>query len=116
MKKIILAVAVVSVTLLTLSFNKVDEKKVVLQVTHQVKSYADWKKGFDAGKKDRDNAGIKTIGVYTSVENLNLVTVIGEAPSIEVAKGFLGNPELKASMEKIGVISAPEIKILTQMD
>ena len=117
MKKTILTLAVLlSATLLTVAFKTAGEKKVVLQITHEVKNYAEWKKGFDAGKPDRDKAGIKTMGVYTSVDNANLVTVITEAPSAEVAKGFATNPDLKAAMEKLGVISAPDLKILTKME
>ena len=117
MKKTIVTVAVLmSVTLLTVAFINSSEKKVVLQVTHEVKNYAEWKKGFDAGKPDRDKAGIKTMGVYVSVDNANLVTVITEAPSVEVAKGFASNPNLKAEMEKVGVISATDVKILTKME
>jgi hypothetical protein len=89
-----------------------EDKTVLLQVTHEVKDYTTWKKGFDTGKADRDKAGIRLIGVYTALDNGNLVTVVTEAPNAEVAKGFASDPNLKAAMEKIGVISAPEIKIL----
>jgi hypothetical protein len=116
MKKTILTVAVISVALLTFAFKNVNEKKVVLQVTHEVKNYAEWKKGFDADKPNRDKAGIKTMGIYASVDNANLVTIITEAPSAEVAKGFATNPDLKAAMEKIGVISAPDVKVLTKIE
>lgn len=117
MKKTKLTLAVLlSVTLLTVAFKNAKEKKVVLQVTHEVKNYAEWKKGFDADKPNRDKAGIKTMGVYTSVDNANLVTIITEAPSADVAKGFAANPDLKAAMEKLGVISAPDVKILTKME
>jgi hypothetical protein len=117
MKKTITLLAVLfSVSFLTIAFRNAGDKKVFLQVTHEVKNYAEWKKGFDADKVNRDKAGIKTIGVYASVDNANLVTILTEAPSAEVAKGFLNNPELKAAMEKLGVISAPEVKILTKME
>jgi hypothetical protein len=81
-------------------------------LTHEVKSFSDWKKGFDEGEPMRAQAGVKTSGVYASVDNPNLVTVIAEFPSVEVVNGFMNNPELQAGMEKAGVIGKPEVKIL----
>lgn len=81
-------------------------------MTHEVKDFAAWKKGFEAGKNVRANAGITIEDVYQSVENPNLVTVIGEAPSAKVAKSFIKSDELKTAMEKAGVLSNPAIQIL----
>jgi hypothetical protein len=44
-----------------------------------------------------------------------MVTVIGEAPSLEAINGFMSNPELKAAMEKGGVIGMPDVKILNKI-
>ena len=82
-------------------------------LSHEVKNYADWKKGFDADEANRSSMGVKITGVFQSVENPNHVTVISQVPSVEAIKGFLANPELKATMEKAGVIGMPEIKILS---
>lgn len=86
--------------------------KVSIIMTHEVKDFAAWKKGFDAGKNVRTSAGVTIEDVYQSVKNPNLVTVIGEAPSAKVAKGFLESDVLKSAMEKAGVLSSPEVKIL----
>ncbi len=87
--------------------------KVIL--THEVKNVAEWKKGFDAGEAMRAEAGVKTLGVYTSVHNPNHVTITTEFPSLEAVNGFMSNPELKAGMEKAGVVGAPEVKILNKL-
>lgn len=84
--------------------------KVIL--SHEVKDFSNWRKAFDEGERLRSQAGVKTTGVYTSVDNPNLVTVTTEFPSVEVVRGFLSNPELKADMEKGGVIGEAEVKIL----
>lgn len=86
--------------------------KVLLQVTHEVKNYDQWKEAFDSQKDIREKAGIKVKNIYVSADNANLVTVITKAPSVEVAKSFTANPNLKAVMESAGVISAPDLKIL----
>lgn len=87
--------------------------KVIL--THEVKNVAEWKKGFDAGESLRAKAGVKTLGVYTSVQNPNHVTISTEFPSVEAVNGFMANPQLKADMEKAGVVGAPEVKILNKL-
>lgn len=89
------------------------DKKVTMILTHEVKDYAKWREAFDAGAPMRDKAGIVIINVFTSVDNANLVTVVSEAPSAEVAKGF--GEKIKASLEKAGVTSKPELKILSKM-
>ena len=83
--------------------------------SHKVESFTKWKEGFDAGVNMRKKLGITIKGVFQSVEDENLVTIISEMPSPEIAKAVLSNPELKAAGQKSGVISAPEIKFLNQV-
>ena len=90
--------------------------KTVLMISHDVKDYSEWKKEFDAGETMRNDAGVKVIGVFKDENNANNVTVITEVPSAEAAKGLLTNAELKATMEKAGVISEPVFKILNNVN
>lgn len=82
--------------------------------SHKVENFAKWKQGFEAGAAMRDLAGIKIVGVYQSVDDQNSITVISEVPNPEMAKAILSAPGMKEAMEKSGVISVPEIKILNQ--
>lgn len=84
-------------------------------LTHDVKDAAEWRTHFDSDETNRSNAGIKVHGVYTAADNPNRVTVVTEFPSMDVLNGFMNNPDLKAAMEKGGVISAPEVKVLHEM-
>lgn len=88
------------------------KSKVILQITHEVKDFKQWKIAFDSQEGVRESAGIEVKGVFVSADNANLVTVLTKAPSIEVARAFTSNPDLKEVMQAAGVISAPEIKIL----
>lgn len=90
--------------------------ETLLIISHEVKNFDTWKKGFEAGEPTRAQAGVKIKGIYRSSENENMVTVISEAPSKEAAKALFANPTLKAEMEKAGVISAPEVKILASVN
>ena len=80
--------------------------------SQQVGNFATWKKGFEAGSAMREQAGIKIKGVYQSVDDENTVTVISEVPNTELAKALFSESSLKEAMDKSGVLSVPEIKIL----
>jgi quinol monooxygenase YgiN len=84
-------------------------------LSHEVSNFSSWKKGFEDGEALRAQAGVKTHGVYSAVENPNQVTIITEFPSREAVQGFLSSPQLIADMEKAGVIGTPEIKILDKV-
>jgi hypothetical protein len=64
---------------------------------------------------NRSKAGFHATGEYQSVNNPNIVTIIGEAPSVEAITSFMANPALKAAMELGGVIGMPDVKILSKV-
>jgi len=85
---------------------------VVVIVSHEVADFTAWKKGFDAGKDNRDKAGVTARYVVRDPEKPNFVTVVLESGSLENAKTFVS--ALKERMKKGGVvIGAPDIKIGT---
>ncbi len=53
---------------------------VTVIVQHEVKDFAQWKPVFDADEPNRAKAGVKLLGLYTSVKDPNDVTMIFEAP------------------------------------
>lgn len=87
---------------------------VTVIISHEVKNYSNWRIVFDEDEVNRSKAGFKSTGVYQSVDNPNKITIIGEAPSVEAINGFMTNPALKAAMEKGGVLSMPDVKILSK--
>jgi len=89
---------------------------VTTLLTHEVKNFLEWKKGFDAGEPLRQKAGVKISGVYNSVDNPNNITIIAEFQSPEAVQGFLRHPVLRESMEEAGVIGIPEAKILNKIN
>jgi hypothetical protein len=84
-------------------------------ISHEVKNYSDWKKVYDDDEVNRSKAGLKITGLYHSVDNPNKITLVGEAPSVEAVNQFMSNPELKAEMEKGGVLGMPEVKVLSKI-
>lgn len=88
---------------------------ITVILSHEVKNYSEWRKVYDADEVNRTKAGLRLTGVFHAVENPNMITMIGEAPSMEVINGFMSNPDLKAAMEKGGVLGKPDVKILNQL-
>ena len=88
---------------------------VTLMISHEVKNYDEFKKAFDQHEEIRAKAGVKILNIFNGVENKNHVTVISEVGTIEDAKAFMANPNLKEVMEAAGVISAPEVKMLNKV-
>jgi quinol monooxygenase YgiN len=89
--------------------------KVVVIVTHEVKDYGAWRKGYDADESNRKQAGFKVWSVYADVNNPNMLSIIGEFSSAAAAEAFSTSPKLKEAMEKAGVVGKPEVKVLTAM-
>lgn len=84
-------------------------------ISHEVRNYSDWKKVYDADEVNRTKAGFKVTGLYHSVDNSNMITLVGEAPSVDAVKSFMANPELKAAMEKGGVLGMPDVRMLNKV-
>ncbi len=84
-------------------------------IQHEVKNFAEWKKIFDADDPNRAKAGVKLIGLYTSVKNPNDVTMIFEAPSAELYDKMMSDPKRQEDMKKAGVVSAPTATILNKV-
>ena len=88
---------------------------ITVIVSHEVKNYLDWRKVYDEDENNRSKAGINLKSVYQSTDNPNMITMIGEAPSVEAVNNFMSNPELKAAMQQGGVISKPEVKLIREV-
>jgi hypothetical protein len=89
--------------------------ETIIIVSHEVKSFSLWEEAFYAGSGMRDQAGLNVLGVYRDISNENVITVISEAPSPEVAAAFTDQPELKSLWEKIGIIGDPDIRIMKKV-
>lgn len=80
-----------------------------LFVRHQVADFAKWKSGYDGLVSMRTDRGVKSDGVYQSVDDANDVTVYHEFDTIDAAKAFAGHEDLKKAMDELGVQGAPQI-------
>jgi hypothetical protein len=83
-------------------------------IRHSVTDYAKWKSVYDTFLPT--TAGAKYARVNRSVEDPNLVTVVAGFDTLELAKTFLNNPDLKVKMTEAGVVGSPRIEINEEVE
>jgi len=80
-----------------------------LFVRHTVSDYKAWRKVYDSFAPTQKAGGVTAQAVYQAADNPNDVTITHDFASLERAKAFTENPELKAAMQKGGVVGAPMV-------
>jgi hypothetical protein len=108
LNKIFTVIIASAVMITTLAFKPFKNGKVIMTIAIEVKNYAEWKQQFDKGAAIREKAGIRVLGVCTSVENENQVLVIEEAANAQSAHDFLS---LLKSKQKEGEIAKLDVKM-----
>ncbi len=83
-------------------------------VQHQVKNFAEWKKLFDSNIDLRKRSGELSAHVYRNESDPNNITALFKWDSLANAQKFAHSPELKAAMEKAGVMGQPSIFFLNE--
>jgi quinol monooxygenase YgiN len=87
---------------------------VSILIQHTVKDYAEWKKVFDSAIDMRKSMGELSAQVYRDASEPNKITVMNKWNSLANAQKFANHPELKAAMEKAGVVGAPTVYFLNE--
>jgi len=83
-------------------------------IQHQVKDFAAWKKVFDSSIDLRTASGELSAQVYRDASNPSMITTINKWNSLANAQKFAHSPELKAAMEKAGVLGQPNVSFLNE--
>jgi len=84
-----------------------------LLVQHTVESFEDWKVGFDNHESSRRLHGATG---HRVLRNGEAVTILMDFPDTAAAEGFASDPALKEAMSKAGVIGAPAISYLDDVE
>lgn len=84
-------------------------------IQHEVKDFNEWKKVFDEDQPNVEKAGAKLIGVYTAIDNPNDVTMIYEAPNVELYDTLMSDPHRQAEIQRAGVIGQPKARFLNKV-
>ncbi|MDB4969469.1 MAG: cyclase [Myxococcales bacterium] len=85
---------------------------VILILKHEISDFERWKALFDAGADMRKQNGMSVQTVARVSGQPNMIVIISQVPSVEQAKAFLANPQLRAAMAEAGVKGAPEMTFL----
>ena len=81
-----------------------------LTVHLKVKDFIAWRNSYNGHEKDRASAGITNGRVFRSPEDPNEVVILQDVADVSKARTWLGSPEMKAVMEKSGVVGSPSIR------
>ena len=79
-----------------------------LTVHLKVKDYAIWRTGYDGREKSRVSAGITNGRVFRRAEDQNDVVILQDVADVAKARTWLASDEMKAAMEKGGVVGSPK--------
>jgi hypothetical protein len=85
-------------------------------IVHDVADYATWKAAFDAHAGARKQAGITGHAVNRRADQPNTVVLYLQAASLEQIKAFTASADLKATMQRAGVVGAPQINFVQGQD
>jgi hypothetical protein len=81
----------------------------VVDVRHTVKDYDKWRPIFDADSTNRKSNGGQDLVVARNADSANNILVVVKVSDIAKAKAMIADPKLKATMDKAGVISKPDV-------
>jgi quinol monooxygenase YgiN len=84
-------------------------------VQHSVKDFAAWKKMYDSVADLRASSGELSDQIYRDASDPNKLTAIFKWDSLANAQKYAESPELKAAMEKAGVVGPPNIYFLNEV-
>jgi len=81
----------------------------------KVADYTNWRKEYDSMDGTRRQFGATSDRVVRAASDPNEITVLTEWPSIEQAKAYTASPDLKAAMQRGGVVSQPDVAFLESL-
>jgi hypothetical protein len=81
-----------------------------LTIHFKVKDFNAWQTSYNGNEKNRASAGITNSKVFRSAEDPNDVLLLQDAADVSKARTWYGSSEMKAMLEKSGVVGAPSIR------
>ena len=88
----------------------VPNKNENMTIHLRVKDYSTWRTGYDGREKSRASAGITNGRVFRSAEDPNDLVILQDVEDVAKARAWLGSDEMKATMQKNGVMGSPIIR------
>jgi hypothetical protein len=76
----------------------------------KVTDYAAWRTGYDGHEQARVSAGLTNGRVFRNAADANDVVILLDVADVAKARTFIGTDDLKAQMQKSGVIGTPSFR------
>jgi hypothetical protein len=87
-----------------------------IQVRHRVDDYARWKAAYDLTAACKRDHGLKRRRLFRVGGKRKVVLVMEVFETLDQARSFLDSPFLLEVMGRAGVIGAPEIMLVNELD
>src|SRR3984893_4041662 len=81
-----------------------------LTIHLKVKDYGTWRSAYDGREKGRLSAGISNGRVFRNAEDPNDVVILQDVADAARARSWLGSIDVKAAMQKNGVVGTPNVR------
>jgi hypothetical protein len=81
-----------------------------LTIHLKVKDYATWRTAYDGHEKSRLSAGITNGRVFRNAQDPNDLVILQDVADVAKARSWLGSDDLKAEMQKNGVVGSPNVR------
>ena len=81
----------------------------VMSVKHKVANYEKWLMAFEAHDSAREANGLHKYVIARGIDDSNMVLVAMKMDNVEKAKAMATSKDLKAVMQKAGIVGAPMI-------
>jgi hypothetical protein len=81
-------------------------------VRHKVTDFGEWKPVYDDHLPMRVAAGLTEKALLWGADDPDEVVVLFEAEDLDRARAFVASADLKETMQKAGVVGAPDISFL----
>ena len=89
---------------------------IYVLVRHKVKDYEKWKPVFDAQNAARKSTGEKGGKLLHNIDDHNEMIIYFKWDTVENARKFYESEDLKAAMQKGGVVDKPDIFFLEEIE
>jgi hypothetical protein len=76
----------------------------------KVTDYAAWRTGYDGHEQARTTAGLTNGRVFRNAADANDLVILLDVADVAKARTFIGGEDLKAQMQKTGVIGTPSFR------
>ena len=81
-----------------------------LTLHFKVKDFNTWQTSYNGNEKNRTSAGITNGKVFRSQNDPNDVVILQDVADVPKARTWLGSDDMKAAIQKSGVIGSPSIR------